>query len=93
MLTHGIRKQSVYNSEYGLVNCVNHDLSFGFNANNSEFPNFDEQREIAEGFLEKSGADFDTIIVAIAIDGMFLIWTNRPSAADCGHPLIHCLGR
>ena len=33
MLTHGMGKQSVYNSVYGIVNCVNHDPSFGFNAN------------------------------------------------------------
>ena len=92
MLTHGIGKQSVYDSVYGVVNVVNEEPSLGFNANNGEFPSHDEQREIAAGFKLKSGADFDKIM--LTMDGM-LIWTTQPTKADCkylniGQRLFHC---
>ena len=92
MLTHGIGKISVYKSVYGVVNVVNNEPSLAFNDNCAEFPSHDEQREIAAGFLQKSGADFDKIIMAL--NGM-LIWTVQPSRADCefmkiGERMFHC---
>ncbi|KAL7526510.1 hypothetical protein ACHAXR_001523, partial [Thalassiosira sp. AJA248-18] len=92
MLSHGIGKASVYRSVYGVVDCVNKDKSFSFNEDGAEFPTHDEQREIAKGFLAKSGAEFDKIV--LAIDGM-LVWTIQPTAADCeylkiGERMFHC---
>lgn len=92
MLTHGMSKSSVYKSVYGVVNVVNHEPSLSFNENGAKFPSHDEQKEIAKGFLAKSGADFDKIVMAI--DGM-LIWTIQPSRADCeylkiGERMFHC---
>ena len=92
MLSHGLGKQSVYKSVYGVVNAVNATAALAFNDNNAEFPSHDEQREIAAGFKAKSAADFDKIIMAL--DGM-LVWTTQPSEADCddmkiGERLFHC---
>ena len=92
MLTHGIGRQSVYCSVYGVVDCVNKDKSLSFNENDAEFPTHDEQREIAKGFLAKSGAEFDKIV--LAIDGM-LVWTIQPTVAECeylkiGARMFHC---
>lgn len=92
MLTHGMGKQSVYNSIYGVVDVVNAEPSLAFNANNGSFPSYDEQRDIAEGFEMKSAAGFDKIMMAV--DGM-LIWTTMPSKEDCdylniGQRLFHC---
>ena len=71
MLTHGMGKQSVYDSIYGVVDVVNAEPSLSFNAKNGSFLLYDEQREIAKGFEMKSAAGFDKIMMAI--DGM-LIW-------------------
>lgn len=92
MLTHGMSKSSVYKSVYGVVNVVNHEPSLSFNENGAKFPSHDEQKVLAKGFLAKSGADFDKIVMAI--DGM-LIWTIQPSRADCdklkiGERMFHC---
>jgi hypothetical protein len=92
MVTHGIGKQTVYNSVYGVVNVVNEEPTLGFNANSAEFPSHGEQKEIASGFGQKSGAGFDKIV--LAVDGM-LVWTTEPLKADCdyleiGQMLFHC---
>ena len=92
MLTHGMSRSSVYKSVYGVVNVVNHDPSLAFNAGGAKFPSHEEQKEIAVGFLSKSGADFDKII--LAVDGM-LVWTVQPTRADCeflkiGERMFHC---
>ncbi|KAL7541332.1 hypothetical protein ACHAWF_012614 [Thalassiosira exigua] len=92
ILTHGIGLQTVYDSVYGIVNAVNESSSFSFNRNEASFPSHAEQREIALGFLEKSGAGFDKIVMAL--DGM-LVWTSQPSKRDCnemkiGQRLWHC---
>ena len=72
MVTHGMGKQTVYNSVYGVVNVVNAEPSLDFNNDGALFPSHDEQRNIAAGFELKSVAGFDKIIMAI--DGM-LVWT------------------
>jgi len=92
MLTHGLSRSSVYKSVYGVVNVVNHEPSLAFNKNGAEFPSHDEQEEIAAGFLSKSGAGFDKVVMAL--DGM-LIWTIQPSRKDCafmkiGERMFHC---
>mmetsp|Transcript_8527 Transcript_8527/g.12462 ORF Transcript_8527/g.12462 Transcript_8527/m.12462 type:complete len:280 (+) Transcript_8527:160-999(+) len=80
MLSHGMGKQSVYKSVYGVVNAVNATAALAFNDNGAEFPSHEEQREIAAGFRAMSAADFDKII--LTLDGM-LVWTTQPSAAEC----------
>ncbi|KAL7533959.1 hypothetical protein ACHAXR_010297 [Thalassiosira sp. AJA248-18] len=92
MLTHGMGRQTVYQSVYGVVNVVNAEPSLSFNDNGAEFPSHEEQKEIAAGFELKSGAGFDKIV--LAVDGM-LVWTIQPSMADCeylkiGQRLFHC---
>ena len=57
MLTHGMSRSSVYKSIYGVVNVINASPSFAFNDNDAKFPSHEEQRDIAAGFLIKSGAD------------------------------------
>lgn len=59
MLTHGIGRQSVYKSVYGIVNVVNHEPSLAFNADGAEFPFHDEQREIAGGFHKRNAIAHD----------------------------------
>ena len=80
MLTHGMGRQTVYKSIYGVVDCVNKDKSPTFNLDDAKFSSHNEQREIAAGFQEMSGADFDRIV--LALDGM-LVWTIQPSKKDC----------
>lgn len=92
MVTHGMGKQTVYNSVYGVVNVVNAEPSLDFNNDGAPFPSHDEQRNIAAGFELKSVAGFDKIIMAI--DGM-LVWTIQPAKRDCetlniGQRLFHC---
>lgn len=92
MLTHGMGKQTVYNSVYGVVNAVNSCEELSFNADGARFPSHAEQAEIAAGFLAKSAAGFDKIVMAL--DGM-LVWTSQPSRADCeylkmGERSFHC---
>jgi hypothetical protein len=79
MLTHGLGKQTVYTSIYGVINAVNECKALAFNDRGAEFPSHQEQLEIAKGFLAKSGAGFNKVI--LTLDGM-LIWTLQPSKAD-----------
>jgi hypothetical protein len=81
MLTHGLGRQTIYNSIYGVANAVNKCPGMDFNASGASFPSHEEQREIAEGFRMKSAADFDKIV--LTVDGM-LVWTTQPSKQDCG---------
>jgi hypothetical protein len=92
MLSHGLGKQTVRKSIYGVINAVNKCPELAFNENGAAFPSHKEQFEIAEGFKEKSAVDFDKII--LALDGM-LVWTKQPTAAECedlnvGERLFHC---
>jgi hypothetical protein len=92
MLSHGLGKQTVRRSIYGVINAVNACPELSFNANGAAFPSHEEQFEIAEGFKEKSAVDFDKIM--LALDGM-LVWTKQPTAAECeelniGERLFHC---
>ena len=80
MLTHGMGRQTMYTSIYGVVNCVNKDKSLVFNLDDAKFPLHNEQREIVAGFPEKSGPDFDTIVLALVGT---LMWTIQPSKKDC----------
>jgi hypothetical protein len=92
MLTHGLGRQTIYNSIYGVANAVNKYPNMDFNAGGASFPSHDEQREIAAGFKMKSAAEFDRI--CLTIDGM-LVWTNQPFKEDCadlniGERCFHC---
>ena len=49
---------------------INAEKSLSFNENGAEFPSHDEQRDIAAGFLTKSGAGFDKIV--LALDGILV---------------------
>ncbi|KAL7476180.1 hypothetical protein ACHAW6_002057 [Cyclotella cf. meneghiniana] len=92
MLTHGMSRQSVYKSVWGVTDAVNKTKQLSCNINGAEFPSHEEQEEISMGFNLMSTADFDQ--VCLTIDGM-LIWTVQPSAADCdelwiGERQFHC---
>ena len=92
MLTHGMGKQTVYNSVYGVANAINSCEDLSFNEDGAPFPSHAEQAEIAAGFFDKSAAGFDKIIMAL--DGM-LVWTSQPSRTDCeylkmGERSFHC---
>ena len=60
MLNHGVSYKSIYISVWGVVDAVNStkDLQFSF-------PSHEQQRVIAAGFCEKSGAQFSNVIGAI----------------------------
>ena len=77
---HGISIVSVFVSVWGVIDAVNNTDALAFS-----FPNADEQRENAKGFLAMSGASFSNVIGTI--DGI-LIWTRTPSLAICD--LIEC---
>ena len=79
MATHGLGYQTVYNCVYGVANVVNNEPTLAFNANGATFPSHKEQYDIAAGFKEMSGADFDKIV--LTIDGM-LVWTRMPSEKE-----------
>ena len=88
MLTHGIDRSWVYKSSYG----VNKEPSLAFKRDGTDFPSHDEQREIAHGFYQKSGAGFDKVILAL---GGMLVWITMPTRADCeimkiGERMFHC---
>ena len=92
MLTHGMSRQSVYNSIWGTTDAINETPTLSFNNHQAEFPSHAEQEEIARGFKARSTAEFDK--VCLAVDGM-LIWTEQPSRADCeelqiGERQFHC---
>jgi hypothetical protein len=59
----------------GVVDVINNCPHFDI-----KFPGSNDQLNIASGFREKSGADFDKVIGAI--DGSF-IWTLKPSKQEC----------
>ena len=92
MLTHGMSRQSVYDSIWGTTDAVNKTKSLDINADGAEFPSHKEQEDIAKGFKAMSLAQFDQII--LAVDGM-LVWTVQPTAVDCevmnvGERQFHC---
>ena len=92
ILTHGLGRQTIYNSIYGVANAINKCPSLDFNAGGGTFPSHNEQREIAKGFHMKSGAGFDNVI--LAVDGM-IVWTKQPKKQDCddlniGPRAFHC---
>ena len=51
---------SVYCSVWGVIDAINNTKRLAY-----RFPNPDEQRDIAQGFLDRSGAGFDKVIGAI----------------------------
>ena len=73
--THGVSLKSVYTSLWGVIDCVNKCEELQFH-----FPTLEEQPEIAQGFMKKSGAKFPNVIGAI--DGI-LIWIMKPTKAEC----------
>ena len=92
MLTHGISRQSVYDSIYGVVDVIHRETALSFNKDGAEFPSHREQEEIADGFAEMSGAGFKNVMMAL--DGM-LVWTIQPSKKECdylkiGQRCFHC---
>ncbi|KAL7479198.1 hypothetical protein ACHAW6_004940 [Cyclotella cf. meneghiniana] len=92
MLTHGISRQSVYDSVWRTTDAVNATSQLSFNQHGAQFPSNDEQGEIADGFKVRSKAGFDKI--CLTVDGM-LIWTVQSSPAQCeklsvGERQIHC---
>ena len=75
ILTHGISLKSVFVSVWGVVDCVNKCDQLSFH-----FPKLDEQDEISEGYLKRSGAGFSNVIGGI--DGI-LIWIKKPTKTKC----------
>ena len=59
MLTHDVGYASVYYSVWGVIDAINNTERLAY-----RFPNHDEQRDIARGFLARSGAGFDKVIGA-----------------------------
>lgn len=87
MLMLGMSHSSVYESIWGVVDCVNQCSALSFS-----FPSPEEQKDIAEGFQERSSAGFDVVVGAV--DGM-LVWTKKPSrkecrAMECGESQFFC---
>lgn len=87
MLSHGMSHASIYKSSWGVIDCINECSELSFH-----FPTFDEQREISNGFMLKSGAEFENIIGVI--DGM-LVWTTKPykticDTISCGETNFYC---
>ena len=76
---HGISVKEVYRSVRLIIQAVNSSTSQQLRI---KFPSsqHDEQHKLASGFEEKSGANFPSCVAAI--DGL-LIWTERPSKAQC----------
>jgi hypothetical protein len=75
-VVHRISHTEVYRSVWKVVDAVNKcpDLSFSFPHN------YNEQEQIAKGFMERSVTQFDCCIGCI--DGM-LLWIEQPSKRDC----------
>ena len=80
MLTHGMSRQSVYDSIWGTTDAINKTKSLDFNADGEEFLSHEEQEDIVKVFKAMSTAQFDRII--LAVDGM-LVWMVQPTAVDC----------
>ena len=51
---HGLGKQTVYTSIYGVINAVNECKALAFNDRGAEFPSHQEQLEIAKGSWQKA---------------------------------------
>jgi hypothetical protein len=73
--THGVSYTSVFRSVWGVVDVVNNHPHLRI-----EFPDHTQQKSIAQGFKQMSGAQFDSVIGAI--DGI-LIWVSKPTKAEC----------
>ena len=87
MLIHDVGYASVYYSVWGVIDAINNTERLAY-----RFPNHDEQRDIARGFLARSGAGFDKVIGAI--DGL-LICILKPSIdfcreLNCGSASFRC---
>ena len=80
MLIHDVGLASVYYSVWGVVDAINTSDGLVYH-----FPNHDKQKEIADGFLAKSGAGFSNVIGAI--DGL-VICILKPCLVICGE--IEC---
>ena len=70
----------IYNSFHGVVNAVNATKELNF----LQFTH-ERQIEIAEGFKERSQAEFDKIVGAL--DSM-LVWTCKPTTRGCAEMKI-----
>ena len=72
----GMSVREIYRSVWAVVDAINRcdKLRIVFPANH------DDQRQLAQGFAERSSAQFDCCVGAI--DGL-LIWTEKPSKKDC----------
>ena len=76
MLSHGVSYTSVYKAIWEVVDAVNQSPYLAIS-----FPkDHQSQQQIADGFKQKSKANFGCCIGAI--DGT-LIWTTKPTLSDC----------
>lgn len=87
MLMLGMSHSSVFESIWGVVDCVNRCNALAFS-----FPSPEEQRDIAAGFWDRSLAGFDVVVGAV--DAM-LVWTKKPAreecrAMECGETQFFC---
>ena len=80
MITHGVSYISVFYAVWGVVDVINNSPHF-----NITFPSHQEQKKIARGFKQMSGANFDTVIGAI--DGI-LIWIIKPSKREANTIIV-----
>lgn len=81
MLTHGILHSVLFYILWEVVDAVNHCPKLAF-----KYPTVHaKQKEIAEGFKQKSDVGFD--VCAGCIDGM-IVWTECPFRSQCD--LINC---
>jgi hypothetical protein len=65
MQVHGISLVSIYASVWGVIDAINMNKELGYC-----FPNHEQQREIAAGFLRRSSAGFNKVVGAI--DGLII---------------------
>ena len=80
-------RSSVYDSVWGVVDCINACKELEF-----QFPSKSEQLDICEGYKNRSSINLHNIIGAI--DGM-LVWIKKPSlnvtdAVKCGQVNFYC---
>lgn len=74
-LVHGVSPSAVYETVWKVLDCINECEKLSIN-----FPNHAQQKNIARGFFERSGAGFKNVIGAI--DGL-LVWINKPPKKVC----------
>ena len=74
-MVHGVSFTSVFSSVWGVVDVVNSCTKLSF-----EFPSHEDQKIIANDFLQRSGANFGNVVGAI--DGI-LIWILKPNSQIC----------